>query len=358
MSERPRKKGGAGKFVAVILLLLLVLICTTGFMYYQNLGYPYKPKSVRYEDVEVPDGMAAASLGNLLEKKDIIRFSHDFYIYSRIHGLSSKYQAGKYLLSPSMSMAEIAEILSSGKVNAVKLTVTEGSTKEAVGLSMVDKGFTEKDKLEELFSISKYKDDYGFLKKLDSIEGYLTPNTYDVQAGEKADGVIKQMLDEHRNVFTEDIIALAKKLKSSEQEIMIIASIIEKECASEDDYRTVSGVIYNRLKKDMPLQMDSTVQYVLELDGQRKDEDQVTIQDTEIESPYNTYKYKGLPPGPICSPGKKAIEAAVKPEKTDYLYFVLSDKLDGTFKYSSKYTEFEKDKQAYYDAVASQEDQN
>lgn len=125
-------------------------------------------------------------------------------------------------------------------------------------------------------------------------------------------------------------------------DIITVASIIERECKVDEERPLVASVIYNRLAKGMPLQMCSTVQYVL---GKQKEV--LTYADTRIESPYNTYTNTGLPPGPICSPGLAAIKAALNPADTDYLYFVLSEKLDGTSNFSSDYAQFEKDKAAY-----------
>lgn len=133
-------------------------------------------------------------------------------------------------------------------------------------------------------------------------------------------------------------------------EIMVIASIIERETQVDEERGKVSSVIYNRLKEGMPLQMCSTVQYIL---GEQKEI--LSNADTQIESPYNTYINQGLPPGPICCPGLASIEAALYPDETDYLYFVVSDKLDGTQKFSSDYNQFLKDKEDYYNALEQQE---
>ena len=129
-------------------------------------------------------------------------------------------------------------------------------------------------------------------------------------------------------------------------EIMTVASIVEREAVKSDERPLVAGVIYNRLKKDMMLQMDSTVQYAL-----NADKPVVTYKDIEIESDYNTYKIEGLPPGPICNPGLSSIKAAADPEKTKYIYFVVSSKLDGSMEYSVDYEKFLKDKEEYYDAL-------
>ena len=204
----------------------------------------------------------------------------------------------------------------------------------------------------ELIESGDYLKDYDFLKGAQNnehmLEGYLVPDTYSVPAGTSEDKIIRLLLDAHEKVFDKEAKAKAKKLKYSENEILIIASIIEKECADTGDQPIVASVIYNRLKIGMPLQMDSTIQYVLGLAGDRKDD--LLYKDTEIESPYNTYTNAGLPAGPICCPGASAIKAALDPADTDYLYFVLDDKLDGKMAFSEDYEDFLKDKDAYYQA--------
>ena len=170
-----------------------------------------------------------------------------------------------------------------------------------------------------------------------NLEGYLFPSTYTIPATSDGDFIISTMLSAYQKVFTDADRAKAKKLGYSENEIIIIASIIEKEAAVE-------------------LQMDSTVQYVLSLSSDRKKD--LSIDDTKVDSKYNTYKYTGLPPGPICNPGRASIEAALNPAKTKYMYFILSDRLDDTMVFSTTYKQFLKDKEAYYKARDKAESKN
>ena len=158
--------------------------------------------------------------------------------------------------------------------------------------------------------------------------------------------MIANALDNFQDKYDKDIKKLVDKSGKSLKEIMTVASIVEREAVKSDERPLVGGVIYNRLKKNMKLQMCSTVQYIL-----KDDKPVLSIADTEISSDYNTYINEGLPPGPICNPGMASIKAAANPEKTKYIYFVVSSKLDGSMEYSVDYDKFLKDKEEYYDAL-------
>ena len=241
-----------------------------------------------------------------------------------------------------MDFQEIADIIVSGKVTTVNFTIPEGYTIYQTASAIAAKGLGDYDTLVSLIEAGDFE--YDFLKDAQNnknkLEGYLFPNTYTVDEGMNEEQIIKVMLDQ----FEKQPYKVYAESGSSYSlnDIITVASIIERECKVDEERPLVASVIYNRLAKGMPLQMCSTVQYVL---GKQKEV--LTYADTRIESPYNTYTNTGLPPGPICSPGLAAIKAALNPADTDYLYFVLSEKLDGTSNFSSDYAQFEKDKAAY-----------
>jgi UPF0755 protein len=251
-----------------------------------------------------------------------------------------------------MSADDIAETLEKGKTDMISVTIPEGYTEYDVADKLSSLGIVNKDVFIKELESSKWRKQYSFLKDAQKgdhiLEGYLFPSTYMVSKTESADQIIKQMLDKYKTVFTDKYEARAKELGYSENEIIIIASIIEKECGADKDRKNVASVIYNRLDIGKNLQMDSTIQYALSLESERKDE--LSNKDTTLKSEYNTYKHSGLPAGPICSPGESSIKAALYPAKTNYLYFVLSDKLDNTMVFESSYKAFLKDKNAYYKA--------
>ena len=194
------------------------------------------------------------------------------------------------------------------------------------------------------------KFDYSFLD--DSVqgesrlEGFLFPDTYSVPKGSNEKFIINEMLKRFDEIYTPDMRKKAKKMGYTDREIVTVASIIERETVLDDERAKVASVIYNRLDKNMKLQMCSCVQFLLGKQKHFLDEN-----DISIESPYNTYIYEGLPPGPIACPGKASLEAALNPAKTDYIYFVVSDKGDGSMKFSKDYDEFLKNKEDYYASV-------
>ena len=352
MDSNTRRKGGAVMIVVIILLLAAVLAAVTAFMFLQTLGAAYKPDDESYVQVTIPEGTPAVTISSILEENGVVRDAKRFTLYSKLHKLASKYQAGQYALSPSMTMEEIADIISTGKVNTIKLTIPEGYTEYDIAELVAKQDGLSKKKFIKALESGMFVDEYSFLKNAQQnehmLEGYLMPETYSVPAGMSEEDIIRMLLDGHAELFTDEMRKKAKKLGRSENEIMIIASIIEKECADVSDQPIVASVIYNRLKIDYPLQMDSTIQYVLGLEGVRKED--LLNADTEVESPYNTYTNAGLPAGPICNPGASAIMAALEPEDTDYMFFVLDDDLSGKMAFSKDYDTFLKDKDAYYAA--------
>ena len=323
-------------------ICIVIIIAAAAALYIGGLGKALDSDNSQTVSISIPSGSSTAQIGQMLEEKGVIASADKFRLWSRIKGYDSMYKAGTYNFSPSMNLQEIADIIVGGKVSTVSFTIPEGYTVYQTARAISDKGLGDYDTFVSLIEAADF--DYDFLKgaqdNKNKLEGYLFPNTYTIDEGMDEKQIIEVMLDQ----FEKDPYSAYKKSGSSYSlnEIITVASIIERECKVDEERPLVASVIYNRLEKGMPLQMCSTVQYVL---GKQKEV--LTYADTKIESPYNTYFNPGLPPGPICSPGLAAVEAALNPADTDYLYFVLSEKLDGTSNFSSDYTQFEKDKAAY-----------
>lgn len=338
------------KKIIVAVICIAVVIAAGVLFYIGGLGKALDSENTQTVNVTIPSGSGTIQIGQQLEENSIISSADKFKLWSRIKGYDSQYKAGTYALSPSMDFQTIADIIVGGKVNTVNFTVPEGYTIYQTARVIADSGLGDYDTLVSLIEAADF--DYDFLdgaqNNKNKLEGYLFPNTYTIDEGMSEEQIIKIMLDEFEK---QPLKAITDKKLSSQHnassgrsinEIITIASIIERECKVDEERKLVASVIYNRLEKGMPLQMCSTVQYVL---GKQKEV--LTYVDTRIESPYNTYTNAGLPPGPICSPGLAAVQAALHPADTDYLYFVLSEKLDGTSNFSSDYAQFERDKAAY-----------
>lgn len=330
------------KKIIIAVICIAVVIAAGVLFYIGGLGKALDSENTQTVNVTIPSGSGTIQIGQQLEENSIISSADKFKLWSRIKGYDSQYKAGTYALSPSMDFQTIADIIVGGKVNTVNFTVPEGYTIYQTARVIADSGLGDYDTLVSLIEAADF--DYDFLdgaqNNKNKLEGYLFPNTYTIDEGMSEEQIIKVMLDE----FEKQPLKAYHESENSRSinEIITIASIIERECKVDEERKLVASVIYNRLEKGMPLQMCSTVQYVL---GKQKEV--LTYADTRIESPYNTYTNAGLPPGPICSPGLAAVQAALHPADTDYLYFVLSEKLDGTSNFSSDYAQFERDKAAY-----------
>ncbi len=353
--KHPKNSGGGSAALRLFFIILaLLVIVILGLMIYANgiSETALDPKDKTERSIHIEKGASTSSIGDILEEKKIIKSAFAFKVYTLLHRYDGQYQAGYYAMAPSMKTNEIAKILATGKTNNIQFTIPEGYTEYEIRDRLAEIGLVDKEEFTSLLEGGGFRTQYSFLKNAQKgdhyLEGYLFPSTYTVPANADGDYIITAMLNGYSTVFTDEYRARAKKLGYTENEIIIIASIIEKEAAIDSDRAAVASVIYNRLKDGMALQMDSTVQYVLSFDNNRKKD--LTIDDTQVKSRYNTYKHAGLPPGPICCPGEKSIQAALYPEKTSYMYFILSDKLDGSMAFSKSYNTFLKDKEAYYAA--------
>ena len=214
-----------------------------------------------------------------------------------------------------MALWHIVAEFEKGQVTLVSWTVPEGLTTAAIAQLWETAGFGTAAAFREAAESSSLLKEYGLADK--TVEGYLFPNTYKFAKGTAAEKAVKMMLDEFQQRWTKTFDAEARNLELTRHEIVTLASVIEKEAGSKSECPRIASVFHNRLTRKWRLQADPTVLYAL---GNPKR--LLTRADLRIDSPYNTYKHKGLPPGPIANPGIDAIIAALRPEKTDYLYFV------------------------------------
>ena len=347
---------GLMKKIIIAFLCVVVLAGAAVFMYLGSLGKALDSENTETVSIKIESGSGTGTIAKVLFDNYIIDNVNEFKLWSRIKGYDSQYKAGTYSISPSMDYQTIADIIVGGKVTTKNFTIPEGYTIYQTAESLSKQGMGDYDKFIELIEAADF--DYEFLEgaqnNKNKLEGYLMPNTYTIDEGMSEEQILKVMLNQFREdaqdaynyYYNEESSSPAQNFTINE--IVTVASIIERECKVAEERPLVASVIYNRLEKGMPLQMCSTVQYVL---GKQKEV--LTIADTKIESPYNTYINPGLPPGPIASPGKAAIEAALNPADTDYLYFVVSEKLDGTSNFSATYDKFLKDKAAYDKAYSA-----
>ena len=281
----------------------------------------------------VPAGMYPAEIYSMLENEGVINSKILFSAYSR--GAASKFTSGYHTLEKNMSYGKIvSELTSPGKMSDLQMvTFPEGYELREFALLLEEKDIKNAD---DFIKASNKKYDYEFLppRKDGYLEGYLFPDTYSISPEMTCEDIIKMMLTRFDEIYTDEFEKRAKELDMTTSEVVTLASIIEREAAVKNERALVSSVFHNRLKSDeYPyLQSCATVQYLLK---ERKDI--LSNADIAIDSPYNTYKYPGLPPGPIASPGKACIEAALYPADTDYYFFVANG--DGTQTFSETFRE-------------------
>jgi UPF0755 protein len=316
------------------LLAFVCLVFTYGILHMQ------KPATVHVSQTKVTDvyvkikpGMNAEKIANLLYENGITEGTLGFRIMAKIHGLDSSLKAGDYAFNKKMTYSEIIDILVQGKTSAFNLTIPEGYNINQIGKLLEEKGIA---KASEFENLAKTFAPYDYMvMNADSkyrAEGFLFPDTYQVANGQTAKDVLTMMSKQFDGQFTPEMRMRAEKLGLSVRETVILASLVEKEAQIDTDRPIIAQVFMNRLRAFMPLQSCATIQYIL---GYAKPE--LTIQDTKIESPYNSYQHMGLPPGPIANPGLASIKAVLYSEPTEYLYFV-ADK-NGKHHFSKTYEE-------------------
>lgn len=299
--------------------------------------------------ITIPEGASGDDIASILSKNHIVENPKDYYAAVAKEGAEMSLKPGDYALKTGMNAVDVVKQLVAGPNAGAVLTIQEGLTLEQTVERIEAVYGISKDEFLAQAKASKYVDDYPFLEDAynDSLEGYLYPKTYTFTDTPTADDIIRKLLDQF--VSETASLNLDKGANGlSAQQIVTMASLIERETAVDSERPTIASVIYNRLDADMPLQIDAAIVYARGGGNQA-----VTYSDLEIDSPYNVYKNYGLTPGPICSPSISSIKAALNPDKTDYLYYVASAAGDGTHKFSSDYEQFEKDSQEYSESLSS-----
>ncbi len=322
-------------------LLMCVFLLTSCSNIKESLQEPVDKNDNTIIKFEVKKGDNWTQVAKRLSENKLISNETVFKSYINENNLSSRLQPGVFNLKRSMSLSKIVENMTASKElkDVVKVTIPEGKEIKHIVKLLKKKGVINSG--EKFISILKNeKFDYEFLNGVDrktNLEGYLFPDTYQFYKGTDEKEVIKKMLDRFDNVYSSKYRKRAKELNLSDNEVITLASIIQREARATKEFSKVASVFHNRLKMNKQLEACSTIQYVLK---ERKDV--LTYDDLKINSPYNTYKNVGLPPAPISSVGEIAIKAALYPDKTDYLFFVVKNKGDGTHYFAKTFAEHQK----------------
>jgi UPF0755 protein len=332
--HHPEEKDSLKKWSAIILVFGLLALTAGWLAYVDLMHYAAAPSESggrpEKKIVAIEKGQNFRQTTLLLQSQQLIDHPFKFRLLARLQGKDKQIQAGEYLLSADMPPGDILEVLVNGKVRLYKVTVPEGSTLKQIAAIVENAGLANR----AAFLSTATDADFVREKGIDgeTFEGYLFPETYFFPKNTAAREIITAMVDRFRSVFTEAWKKRAADIGLSVHQVLTLASIIEKETGAPSERPTISSVFHNRLRRGMRLQTDPTVIYGIDdFDGN------LTRKHLATHTPYNTYLISGLPPGPIANPGRAAIEAALYPADTAYLYFV--SKKDGTHQFSTTFAD-------------------
>lgn len=312
-------KNSSGLGAAILGVLLIVGVLGTVYLIY-NSAANEQDASGAPAKVRISDGDTLSVVAQKLEEAGAVESALAFELEARVKGAATEIKPGEYQFQAGMSNREILDGLIADRAPPTfTVTIPEGLTAEQTAQRIAAKSNIPATKFEAAARATNYG--YAFLENpaIKSTEGFLFPKKYEFEKGTSARQVVDRLLEQYLlETQSLDFSQNGRRPDLSEYEILTIASLIERESANSGERPLIASVIYNRLRKDMKLQIDATVQYAI---GQPKEE--LSLRDLEINSPYNTYQKTGLPPGPICSPSQDSIKAALEPARTDYLYYVL-----------------------------------
>ncbi len=318
MSRRKPTIRPPRRWRALLLLVCLAGACA-GMLYILWQPVSTSGRAVR---VVIPRGTRAEAVAGILEEAGIIRNRHAFLLLAALRGEMSGMRSGAYVLRPNMPSWRVLELLQRGArdPDEVSVSIPEGFTVKQIAARLAEQGVIAGEK-EFLALCARPAGRVRTLFPLPAsgLEGYLFPDTYAFRRGTSPERVAQVMLDRFEQVFYTPRLAALRAHRHTLHELVTIASMIEREARVDSERARIAGVIQNRLRRGMKLQIDATVLYAL---GAHKS--RVLYADLEVDSPYNTYRHAGLPPGPIASPGIACLEAAMRPEKHDYLYYVAT----------------------------------
>ncbi len=328
------------KKITIFILLLIVIFIFSIKVYLQKASEPVNAGSSEDIAIEISSGSSTNKIADILKENGLVKSKIVFKNIVRNKKLDGKLKAGTYILNNGMNLEQIVYQLEAGgkNENTVYFTIPEGYEIKDIAERLDELKLIDKEVFLELTAdANKFSDKFSFLKELpkeQSLEGFLFPDTYEVYVNVSEEEIVERMLSRFEQFYETDLKKEVEKSELDLNEIVTLASIVEKEARVDKERSTIAGVLYNRLNIDMLLQVDATVQYAL---GERKQ--RLLYKDLEVESPYNTYIHKGLPPAPIASPGGKSLMATVKPSDVDYLYYVLKKDGSGEHIFTKTYEE-------------------
>lgn len=309
------------KILVIFLIIIISVLLFFGYDFYKKSTSPYKGFDGTIK-IEIPGGSTVTDIAGILKKKKIIHNYLYFRIYYKLFHSGSFFKTGEYDFAKPLTIEQIIQKLIKGDVVLYKITIKEGMTINETAEYLSQNHQIDQNKfLNSAMKTSLISD---LDEKAEDLEGYLFPETYMISKGTTPEDLLKTMVNNFKQSFSESYRIRAGELDLSVREILTLASLIEKETSSREERFLISSVFHNRLRIGMPMGCDPTIIYALKKEG--KWDGDIRWKDLKMDSPYNTRIHRGLPPGPICSPGIHSIEAALFPENSKYLYFVAKDR--------------------------------
>ncbi|HUP44665.1 MAG TPA: endolytic transglycosylase MltG [Thermoanaerobaculia bacterium] len=342
MAGRPRSRRGCRKYVQSLVTIGvfgILLLAGAVWFFWSALQSPYRGYEEPAKRFEVRRGMRTATILRHLQGEGVLRDEYVPLIYMKLLRNRDSVKAGLYEFDRPMSAVDVLDKLIRGDVILESVTVREGLDRFAVGRLFAEAGFGTDEQWEAATSDSEPVRDIA--PEAESLEGYLFPDTYKFAPGTPVPTIVRSMVDNFRRNFVKEMALIATGL--SLHDTVILASIVETEARIADERPIVASVYVNRIRKNMLLGADPTVIYALKLDGRW--DGNIRKPDLQIDSPYNTYRYRGLPPGPIANPGLASLRAASAPATTNLLYFVARQ--DGTHAFSTNLDEHNRNVEVY-----------
>jgi UPF0755 protein len=329
------------RIILLVAFAILLIAGLASFLVYRDLHTSiHHTKQGHY--VDIPRGSSPTTVVNKLAAEGIIKHKWPLMLYLKFSGSGAQLKAGEYDFPSPISPLAVYARLREGEQRLIRLTIVEGWTRWDISNAMFK---VPELHLEDPNSALPLMNNVSLIDDLDpvakNLEGYLFPDTYDFPPDTKASEVIAIMVKRFRKEWKPEWSRRARELDRSPRQIVTTASLIETEAKLSPERPLVASVIYNRLDKRMALAVDSTIIYASKLEGKWRNDGKVYKSDVERRSPYNTRLHSGLPPGPIASPGKSSLEAALFPAQTDYLYYVREpSRDDGAHNFYSNESDF------------------
>jgi UPF0755 protein len=335
----PRKARARRRRVGFLLLAVVAFVLGLGAGYAR--GYFMPGEEGALVTVTIPEGATLTAIGEALEEEGVVKHARAFIIKAQSDGYSTQFKPGTYRFHQNEPYETLVAGLVKGvRPPSVKVTIPEGSTlRQTADLVAGAVPTVTRETYIEVARDEPPPLELQGYRRGTTLEGMLFPATYEVDPKARAAAVVDAQLEAFARNFAEVDRARARKANLTDYDVVIIASMVEREARVAAERPLVAAVIWNRLRKDMLLQIDATIQYAL---GETKPE--LTYDDLEIDSPYNTYRYAGLPPTPIANPGLAALQAAAAPADVDYLYYVARNDGTGKHDFTASYEQFLVDK--------------